>query len=85
MGNRRNRNLGSMDGFAREEGDRIYRHGTNEQICQHMYQSNGQCSHYLQDITEALTEIDLSEVPESSYNPGENIQGYLDELGWVII
>ena len=50
-----------------------------------MYESNGQYSHCLYDITEALTEIDLSEVPESYNIPGEKILGCLDELGWVVV
>jgi hypothetical protein len=85
IGNTRNRNVGSMDGIGREDGSNIYRGNRRERTCEYMYDSNSQCSHCQHDITDVLDEIDLSEVPENSYNPGDNIIGCLVELGWVVV
>ena len=44
-----------------------------------MYKNNSQCSHCQHNLYNVLDEIDLSEVPENSYNPGDKILGCLDE------
>jgi len=85
LGNTRNRNVGSMDGIGREDGSHIYRGNKTERTCEYMYEDNLECDHCQHTLGNNLDEIDLSEVPENSYSPGDKIIGCLEELGWVVV
>lgn len=74
-----------MDGIGRDDGSNIYRGNKKDRTCEYMYEMNNECNHCQHDITCVLDEIDLSEVPENSYNPGEKIIGCLEELGWMVV
>ena len=50
-----------------------------------MYEDNLECDHCQHTLADNLDEIDLSEVPENSYSPGDKIIGCLEELGWVVV
>ena len=82
LNNRRNRNKGSMDGVARELGENLYRDGITDKICQDLYKDYPQC---LDCLNLEGGVIDLSDVPSSSYNPGDIIIGDLEQLGWVVV
>ena len=85
LGNTRNRNVGSMDGIGRGDGSHIYRGNKTERTCEYMYEDNLECDHCQHTLGNNLDEIDLSEVPENSYSPGDKIIGCLEELGWVVV
>ena len=85
VGNSRRRCGGSLDGIRREDGSTIYRGNKKDRTCEYMYKENNECRHCQQGVNSMLEEIDLSEVPENSYNPGDKIMGCLEELGWVVV
>jgi len=73
-----------MDGIGRDDGSNIYRDNRKGRACEYMYEQNNECHHCQHDMNCVLDEIDLSEVPENSYNPGDKIIGCLEEFSWVV-
>ena len=76
---------GSSDTVSSESGKNVYRHDINNRICKHMYQNDGRCKHCFRDDRDEMRVIDLTNLPETSYKPGEAILGQLDDYGWVVV
>ena len=76
---------GSNDSVQSETGEKVYRHDISNRICKHMYQYDGKCKHCFCDNTDEMRVIDLTNVPETSYKPGEPILGMLNDYGWVVV